>query len=72
GVNSRGIEHYSLHDEKVIPQNSLPNLPLIGMFVVKNDNLQDPALYFYNLYLIYADGNMYCYEIRRKEQTNDL
>ncbi|CAG8550866.1 20230_t:CDS:10 [Gigaspora rosea] len=50
----------------------LPNAPLIGMFVVKNDNLQDPSLYFYNLYLIYADGSMYCYEIRRNEQTNDL
>ncbi|CAG8539020.1 10396_t:CDS:10 [Dentiscutata erythropus] len=72
GISVRGIEHYSLHDEKLIPQTPLPNAPLIGMFVVKNDNLQDPSLYFYNLYLTYADGSMYCYEIRRKEQTNDL
>ncbi|CAG8666905.1 7256_t:CDS:10 [Cetraspora pellucida] len=71
-LNIKGIEHYYLHDEKLIPQNPLPNAPLIGMFVVKNDNLQDPSLYFYNLHLIYADGSMYCYEIRRREQTNDL
>ena len=42
------------------------------MFVVKHDTVQDPALIYYRLYLMYCNGIMFCYEIRRKKETNPL
>ena len=42
------------------------------MFVTKHNTLQDPALFYYQLYLMYQSGSMFCYEIRRKQETNPL
>ncbi|RGB41272.1 hypothetical protein C1646_636573 [Rhizophagus diaphanus] len=66
-----GEENYYLHPEKYLP-NTIMNTPLLGMFVAKHNKLQDPALFYYRLYLMYINGTMFCYEIRRKKETNPL
>jgi hypothetical protein len=42
------------------------------MFVAKHNEFQDPALFYYMLYLMYCNDTIFCYEIRRKRETNPL
>ncbi|RIA98349.1 hypothetical protein C1645_812757 [Glomus cerebriforme] len=70
-VDNNGDENYYLCPEKYIPPTHMTE-PLLGMFIVKHDTLQDPALFYYRLYLMYCNGTMFCYEIRRKKETNPL
>ncbi|GBC02341.1 hypothetical protein RclHR1_04580009 [Rhizophagus clarus] len=70
-VNDNGDENYYLYPEKHLP-NTTMNAPLLGMFVAKHNKLQDPALFYYRLYLVYCNGTTFCYEIRRRRETNPL
>ncbi|CAI2165438.1 13584_t:CDS:10 [Funneliformis geosporum] len=76
-IDDNGDESYYLYPEKYLPLVSTTSTspmsgPLLGMFVAKHDTLQDPALFYYRLYLLYWSGTMLCYEIRRKQETNPL
>jgi len=70
-VCDNGEENYYLYPEKYVP-NTIMSAPLLGMFIAKHNKLQDPALFYYRLYLMYSNGTMFCYDIRRKKETNPL
>ncbi|KAK9717457.1 hypothetical protein K7432_006173 [Basidiobolus ranarum] len=73
-----GEETFMLNSETYLPLEFTPSAPLLGMFVSRfppethPQNLPDPALQFYHLYLLYYNGAMLCYELRRKKEINPL
>ncbi|ORX87013.1 hypothetical protein K493DRAFT_81758 [Basidiobolus meristosporus CBS 931.73] len=73
-----GEETFMLNSETYLPLEFTPSAPLLGMFVSRfppethPQNHPDPALQFYHLYLLYYNGAMLCYELRRKKEINPL
>ncbi|CAG8501646.1 11537_t:CDS:2 [Diversispora eburnea] len=72
-ASQKGEINYSLHPEINLPTFPLPPSPLLGMFIVKNENLpKNSSLFYCCLYLIYLNGEFYCYDIRKSEENYTL
>ncbi|CAG8472941.1 1215_t:CDS:10 [Paraglomus brasilianum] len=69
--DENGNEKYFFRVEKRLPA-SRSTVPLLGIFVSKHDKVSDKSLIHYNLYFVYHDGKMSCYELRKRANDNPL